>query len=40
MIQIVLHRRLSLIIACSDVMQWDRGDTSHGLPPVIGLTWG
>jgi hypothetical protein len=30
MIQIVLHRRLSLVIACSDGMQWERGDTSHG----------
>ena len=30
MIQIVLHRSLSLVIGCSDVMQWDRGDTSHG----------
>ena len=30
MIQIVLHRRLSLVIACSDGTQWERGDTSHG----------
>jgi hypothetical protein len=30
MIQIVLHRRLALVIACSDGMQWERGDTSHG----------
>ncbi len=30
MIQIVLHRRLSLVIACSDGMRWVRGDTSHG----------
>jgi hypothetical protein len=30
MIQIALHRRLSLVIACSDGMQWERGDTSHG----------
>jgi hypothetical protein len=30
MIQIVLHRNLSLVIACSDEMQWVRGDTSHG----------
>jgi hypothetical protein len=30
MIQIVLHRSLSLVIACSDGMQWVRGDTSHG----------
>ena len=30
MIQIVLHRILSLVIACSDGMQWVRGDTSHG----------
>ena len=28
MIQIVLHQ--SLVIACSDGMQWERGDTSHG----------
>jgi hypothetical protein len=30
MIQIVLYRSLSLVIACSDGMQWERGDTSHG----------
>ncbi len=30
MIQIVLHRNLSLVIACSDGMQWGQGDTSHG----------
>jgi hypothetical protein len=30
MIQIVLHRILSLVIACSDGMQWEQGDTSHG----------
>ncbi len=30
MIRIVLHRSLSLVIACSDGMQWERGDTSHG----------
>ena len=30
MIQIVLHRSLSLVIACSDGMRWDWGDTSHG----------
>jgi hypothetical protein len=30
MIQIVLHRGLSVVIACSDGMQWVRGDTSHG----------
>jgi hypothetical protein len=30
MIQIVLHRNLSLVISCSDGMQWERGDTSHG----------
>jgi hypothetical protein len=30
MIQIVLHRNLSLVIACSDGMQWVRGDTSQG----------
>jgi hypothetical protein len=28
MIQIVLHRSLSLVIACSDGMQWEREDTS------------
>ena len=30
MIQILLHRNLSLVIACSDGMRWVRGDTSHG----------
>ena len=30
MIQIVLHRILSLVIACSDVRHWEQGDTSHG----------
>jgi hypothetical protein len=30
MIQIVLHRNLSLVVACSDGMHWERGDTSHG----------
>jgi hypothetical protein len=30
MIQIALHRSLSWVIACSDVRQWERGDTSHG----------
>jgi hypothetical protein len=30
MIPIVLHRNSSLVIACSDGMQWERGDTSHG----------
>jgi hypothetical protein len=30
MIQIVLHRSQSWIIACSDGMQWERGDTGHG----------
>jgi hypothetical protein len=30
MIQIVLHRSLSLVIACSDGVQWVRGDTIHG----------
>ena len=30
MIQIVLHRNLSLVIACSDGMQWVQGDTSRG----------
>jgi hypothetical protein len=28
MIQIVLHRSLSWVIACSGGMQWERGDTS------------
>lgn len=30
MIQIGLHRSQSWMIACSDGMQWERGDTSHG----------
>jgi hypothetical protein len=30
MIQIVLHRNLSLVIVCSDGMRWVRGDSSHG----------
>jgi hypothetical protein len=30
MIQTVLHRNFSLVIAWSDGMQWVRGDTSHG----------
>jgi hypothetical protein len=30
MIQIVLHRSLSGIIACLDVRQWEGRDTSHG----------
>jgi hypothetical protein len=30
MIQLVLHHTLSLVIACSDRMQWVRGDTNHG----------
>jgi hypothetical protein len=30
MIQTVLHRNSSLVIAWSDGMQWRRGDTSHG----------
>jgi hypothetical protein len=30
MIQTVLYRNLSLVIARSDGMQWVRGDTSHG----------
>ena len=30
MIQIVLHRNWSFVIACSDGMRWVRGDTSHG----------
>jgi hypothetical protein len=30
MILIVLHRSVSLAIACSDGMQCERGDTSHG----------
>jgi len=29
-IQIVLHRNLSLVVACSNGMQWERGDSSHG----------
>ena len=29
MIQIVLHRSLSLVIACSDGMRWVQGDTIH-----------
>jgi hypothetical protein len=48
MIHIVLHRRLSLVIACSDGMQWERGDTGHGWrdksgspdePQPIGMAW-
>jgi hypothetical protein len=48
MIQVVLHRSLSLVIACSDGMQWERGDTSHGWrdksgspvePQAIGMAW-
>jgi hypothetical protein len=30
MIQIVLHRSQSWVVACSDGMQWERGETSHG----------
>jgi hypothetical protein len=30
MIQTVLYRNFSLVIARSDGMQWVRGDTSHG----------
>jgi hypothetical protein len=30
MIQTVLRRNLSFVIAWSDGMQWVRGDTSHG----------
>jgi hypothetical protein len=30
MIQIMLHRSLSLVIACFDGMEWERGETSHG----------
>jgi hypothetical protein len=30
MIQIVLHRNLSLIIACSDGMRWVQGDATQG----------
>lgn len=30
MIPIALHRSLSWVIACSDVRQWERRDTSHG----------
>jgi hypothetical protein len=30
MIQTVLRRNLSLVIAWSDGMQWVQGDTSHG----------
>lgn len=30
MIQIVLHRGLSLVIACSDELHWERGGTGHG----------
>jgi len=30
MIQIVPHCSLSWIFACSDVRQWEQGDTSHG----------
>jgi hypothetical protein len=48
MIQIVLHRGLSLVIAYSDGMQWKRGETSHGWrdksgspvePQAIGMAW-
>jgi hypothetical protein len=30
MIQIVLHRNLSLVVACSDGLQWVWEETSHG----------
>jgi hypothetical protein len=30
MIPVALHRTLSWVIACSDVRQWEQGDTSHG----------
>jgi hypothetical protein len=30
MIQIVLHRSLSLVIACCVVRQWKQGDIDHG----------
>lgn len=30
MMQIVPHRSLSWVIACSDGMRWERGDTGHG----------
>ena len=48
MIQIVLYRNLSLVIACSDGMRWVRGDTSHGRqdkrgspaePQAIDMAW-
>jgi hypothetical protein len=37
MIQIVLHRNFSLVIACSDGMQWVRGGTSHGWQDKAGF---
>jgi hypothetical protein len=30
MIKIVLHRNLSLVVACSDGLQWVWAETSHG----------
>ena len=30
MIQIALHRGFSWVVACSEVRQWERGDTGHG----------
>lgn len=48
MIPIALHRTLSWVIACSDVRQWERGDTSHGWQDkspdirrghVVGWSW-
>jgi hypothetical protein len=46
MIQIVLHRNLSLVIGCSDGMQWVRGDTSIRAtdgkikaPTAVGRMW-
>ena len=40
MSEIALRRGLSRSVACFDARQWGQGDISHGLPPVIGLTWG
>lgn len=48
MIPIALHRSLSWVIACSDVRQCERGDTSHGwratdgeikAPTAVALIW-
>jgi len=30
MIEMAFYRSLSWVIACSDVRQWEQGDTSHG----------